>query len=232
MDRGARHAVSGSAGRLRDEGVHRDVLHVPGREDCLAAQLRLLSAVRLRRVRLTERATRHDDQRRTRGTRRENRSCSASSAVSALIVVVEGSRITGGAMQARTLRMSNQLVRTVTGPMWHGPALAELLRDVSSQQASARPIAGAHTIWELVLHTIAWADIARARLHAERIGDPTPQEDWPPVATSSGAEWTAAVSRLQERYQLLATEVRQLDDAVLDGKVAGSESTAATRWRG
>ena len=135
-------------------------------------------------------------------------------------------------MQARTLRLSNQLVRTVTGPMWHGPALAELLRDVSSQQASARPIAGAHTIWELVLHTIAWADIARARLHAERIGDPTPQEDWPPVATSSGAEWTAAVSRLQESYQLLATEVRQLDDAVLDGKVAGLDYTVATLLRG
>ena len=135
-------------------------------------------------------------------------------------------------MQARTLRMSNQLVRTVTGPMWHGPALAELLRDVSSQQASARPIAGAHTIWELVLHTIAWADIARARLHAERIGDPAPQEDWPPVATNTGAEWTAAVSRLQESYQLLAAEVRQLDDAVLDGKVAGLDYTVATLLRG
>jgi uncharacterized damage-inducible protein DinB len=135
-------------------------------------------------------------------------------------------------MQARTLRLSNQLVRTVTGPMWHGPALAELLRDVSSQQAAARPIAGAHTIWELVLHTIAWADIARARLHGERTDDPTPQDDWPAAPTVSGAEWTATVARLQESHQALATEVRQLDDAVLDGKVAGLEYTVSTLLRG
>jgi uncharacterized damage-inducible protein DinB len=135
-------------------------------------------------------------------------------------------------MQARTLKLSNRLVRTVTGPMWHGPALAELVRDVSVHQASARPIAGAHTIWELVLHTIAWADIARARLHGERIGDPTPQDDWPAPATVSGAEWTKAVSRLQESHQSLATEVRQLDDAVLDGKVAGLDYTVATLLQG
>jgi uncharacterized damage-inducible protein DinB len=135
-------------------------------------------------------------------------------------------------MQARTLRLSNQLVRTVTGPMWHGPALAELLRDVSHQHASARPIAGAHTIWEIVLHTIAWADIARARLRGERTGDPTPQEDWPPVAAITAAEWTATVSRLHDSYQSLATDVRQLDDAVLDGKVAGLDYTAATLLRG
>jgi uncharacterized damage-inducible protein DinB len=135
-------------------------------------------------------------------------------------------------MQARTLRLSNQLVRTVTGPMWHGPALSELLRDVSHQHASARPIAGAHTIWEIVLHTIAWADIARARLRGERTGDPTPQEDWPPVSAITAAEWTAAVSRLHDSYQSLATDVRQLDDAVLDGKVAGLDYTAATLLRG
>jgi uncharacterized damage-inducible protein DinB len=136
-------------------------------------------------------------------------------------------------MQARTLRLSNQLVRTVTGPMWHGPALAELLRDVSHQAASARPIAGAHTIWEIVLHTIAWADIARARLRGERTGDPTPQEDWPPLSSAaSGAEWSATVSRLHESYQALATDVRQLDDAVLDGKVKGLDYTVATLLRG
>src|SRR3954451_4223985 len=99
-------------------------------------------------------------------------------------------------MQIRTLRLSNQLVRTVSGPMWHGPALTELLRDVTHQHASARPIAGAHTIWEIVLHITAWSDIARARLGGERTGDPTPQEDWPPVGGRSAADWAAAVSRL------------------------------------
>jgi uncharacterized damage-inducible protein DinB len=135
-------------------------------------------------------------------------------------------------MQTRTLRLSNQLVRTVTGPMWHGPALAELLRDVSHQHASARPIGGAHTIWEIVRHTIAWAEIAQARLHGERTGDPTTEEDWPPIGGATATGWTATVSRLHESYQSLATEVRQLDDAVLDGKVTGLDYTVATLLRG
>src|SRR5439155_13054876 len=101
-------------------------------------------------------------------------------------------------MQIRTLRLSNQIMRTVTGPMWHGPSLAELLRDVSYQKAAARPISGAHTICEIVLHVGAWADIARARLGGERTGDPSSQEDWPPVASGSPADWTAAVSRLHD----------------------------------
>jgi uncharacterized damage-inducible protein DinB len=135
-------------------------------------------------------------------------------------------------MQTRTLRLSNQLVRTVTGPMWHGPALAELLRDVSHQHASARPISGAHTIWEIVRHTIAWVEIARPRLHGERTGDPTPQEDWPPVGAATASEWTATVSRLHESYQSLATDVRQLEDEVLDRKVSGLDYTVATLLRG
>jgi uncharacterized damage-inducible protein DinB len=135
-------------------------------------------------------------------------------------------------MQTRTLKLSNQLVRTVTGPMWHGPALAELLRDVSHQQASARPIPRAHTIWEIVRHTIAWAEIAQARLHGDRTGDPTTEEDWPPVDAANPAHWAATVSRLHSSYQSLAAEVRQLDDAVLDGKVTGLDYSVATLLRG
>jgi uncharacterized damage-inducible protein DinB len=116
--------------------------------------------------------------------------------------------------------------------MWHGPALAELLRDVTHQQAAARPIAGAHTIWEIVRHTIAWAEIARSRLHGERTGDPMPEEDWPPVAAATATEWTTTVSRLQESHQSLAAEVRQLDDTALDGKVTGLDYTVATLLRG
>jgi uncharacterized damage-inducible protein DinB len=116
--------------------------------------------------------------------------------------------------------------------MWHGPSLAELLRGVSHRQAAARPISGAHTIWEIVRHTIAWAEIARARLRGERTGDPSPEEDWPPVGAVTAEEWAATVSRLHETHQALAMDVRQLDDAVLDGRVTGLDYTVATLVRG
>jgi hypothetical protein len=52
----------------------------------------------------------------------------------------------------------------VTGSPWHGPSLEASVRGVDAGQAAARPIAGAHTIWELVLHAAAWAAIVTERV--------------------------------------------------------------------
>jgi hypothetical protein len=51
------------------------------------------------------------------------------------------------------LRWLEQQLRTAfEGAAWHGPAVLELLAGVTQEQAFARPIPGAHAIWELVLH--------------------------------------------------------------------------------
>ena len=129
-------------------------------------------------------------------------------------------------------QLSNHIARTVRGPMWHGPALGELLRDVTPEMAQARPIPGAHTIWELVLHITAWAEIARARVSGQRIGDPPAHEDWPPVGATNGEEWTAAVERLQHSHRALATAVRDLEDAAIEAEVTGLEYTVSNLLHG
>ena len=116
---------------------------------------------------------------------------------------------------SRASRLANHIERTVTGPMWHGPALKDVLDGVDAGRARARPIAGAHSIWEIVLHVTAWADIARQRIHGEFLGDPTPEQDWPPAA----GDWPQAIERLTESHRRLAADVRQLDDAALEAKV-------------
>ena len=128
--------------------------------------------------------------------------------------------------------LANHIARTVRGPMWHGPALSDVLRGVTAEQAHARPVAGAHSIWELVLHAAAWAEIAKARLHGERTGDPRPDEDWPPVTGSTADEWTAAVERLTASYRALAHDVRDLADETLDAKVAGADYTVSNLLHG
>ncbi len=35
---------------------------------------------------------------------------------------------------------------------WHGPAIADLLADVTAGEAVAHPVPGAHSVWEIVLH--------------------------------------------------------------------------------
>jgi uncharacterized damage-inducible protein DinB len=120
-------------------------------------------------------------------------------------------------------RLADHISRTFAGPMWHGPPLAELLRDVSAGQAAARPVSGAHTIWELVLHVTVWAEIAAARLRGEALAYPQPEDDWPAMPDPSPQGWAAAVERLGDSYGALADAVGGLSDDALRSTVAGQD---------
>jgi len=125
--------------------------------------------------------------------------------------------------QARLL--ANRVVRTFTGPMWHGPALSEVLRGVTHEQAARRPEPSAHTIWELVLHVITWVDVPLQRLGGTARKDVGDDEDWPRPPAGSDEAWQASVARLEERHRALATIVKAMSDEQLDEKVVGEEYT-------
>lgn len=130
--------------------------------------------------------------------------------------------------------------RTVAGPMWHGPAVAELLAGVTADQARRHPIPGAHGIWELVLHLTAWAEIARERLGGGALAFPAPEVDWPPLpppgATPAddrdAAAWETAVGRLGAVHRALAADVRALTPEALTGAVPDQRHTIATMLHG
>ena len=128
--------------------------------------------------------------------------------------------------------LANHIKRTVTGPMWHGPSLDEVLDGVTHETAAAHPIAGAHSIWELVLHVAVWAEIARGRLHGERMDDPSPEENWPPVTDAMAASWASTVARMRASYRALADDVRQLDDSRLAENMTGLDYTVSTLLHG
>jgi uncharacterized damage-inducible protein DinB len=132
----------------------------------------------------------------------------------------------------RARQLSKHLEHTMTGPMWHGQALAEILDGVSAERAAARPIAGAHTIWEIVLHVSAWVDIARARVKGQSTGDPTPAEDWPPVAATDPDAWQRALKQLDTSHRQLAADTRELDDAKLEAPVPGLDYSVAVLLHG
>src|SRR5947209_20236610 len=84
--------------------------------------------------------------------------------------------------------LANHIARTLRGPMWHGPAMLELLDGVTPEQAAAHPIATAHSIWELVLHCAAWAEIARDRIHGGASATIPPEQDFPSVPEVNRSE--------------------------------------------
>jgi uncharacterized damage-inducible protein DinB len=116
--------------------------------------------------------------------------------------------------------------------MWHGPSLTDLLEDVNAQQAAERPIRGAHSIWELVLHVTAWTEIARERLAGSAKANPTPEEDWPPVTDTSADAWRAAVERLKEAHRELGAIAAAMDDSTLVGRVPGKDHSVLTMMHG
>lgn len=116
--------------------------------------------------------------------------------------------------------------------MWHGDALMDLVGDVSAEQAAARPVEMAHSIWELVLHITAWTEIARWRLVGDPKGDPTTEEDWPPVRDQSAEAWRGAVERMKEAHRELAADVAKLGDSDLIGRVPGKDHTVLTMVHG
>ena len=125
-----------------------------------------------------------------------------------------------------THALANRIKRTYTGPMWHGPSLAELLRGVTYEQAAERPAMSAHTIWELVLHIITWVDIPHERLSGSPHKDVPTDIDWPtPPAVATEEAWQAALARLEERHRALASTVKSMTDDQLEAKVAGHDYT-------
>lgn len=99
-------------------------------------------------------------------------------------------------------RLARELEKALEGDAWHGPAWREVLKGVTREAALQRPIPGAHTIAEIVLHATTWHEVVRRRLLGET-PDVADSEDWPAVDLPTGDAWAATVGRLLETGQAL-----------------------------
>ena len=108
-------------------------------------------------------------------------------------------------------RILDQLKRAYEGQAWHGPSVCEVLAGVTADQAHARPLANAHSIWELVRHLAVWEDVGRRRLEGDRAQiDISSPEDWPPADDPSEAAWEQAKAALDRGHQALRVPVGRL----------------------
>jgi uncharacterized damage-inducible protein DinB len=122
--------------------------------------------------------------------------------------------------------IADQLQRSFAGEAWHGPAVQELLAGVTAEQALAKPVAGAHSIWELAMHIGVWMSAARRRL----AGDPaeaTPQQDWPAIDGRSPAAWQQTLDALELEHQQLQAAICGLPENALQNRVAGNKYSVA-----
>jgi len=129
-------------------------------------------------------------------------------------------------------RLEDQLRRALEGEAWHGPSVLEALDGVTAHQAAAHPIAGAHSIWELVLHLSSDYGLVLRRLGGDG-RQLTPSEGWPAVPETSEENWRETVSALRQLNAELRQAVRSFPPERLDELlVAESPYTAYTQFIG
>ena len=116
-------------------------------------------------------------------------------------------------------RIVDQLRRAFEGNAWSGPSVLEVLAGVAVEQAVAKPIPGAHSIWENVLHIGTDHDVVRRRLLGEVVLALPPDQDWPPPPEPTPHAWTQAVLQLKRTHQQLLETVATLASERLDEAV-------------
>ena len=122
---------------------------------------------------------------------------------------------------SETSQLLEELKLSFAGEPWHGPALMEILDGVDAKSAAARPIAGAHSIWELVLHIAAWERAIRTRIVERRALQLSDEENFPGVTDSSESSWRNALESLRGNHEDLIQTVSRLSEAQLSEPVPG-----------
>jgi len=130
---------------------------------------------------------------------------------------------------SRAKTFADQLKRVWGGDAWHGPNIQALVADVTPEQAAAKPLPRAHSIFEIVLHMTTWDGVAFKRLMGEKVDEVDDAKDWP---DPGAATWGDARNALITTSLRLREAVLQLKDEDFEKKAPGSSSTQAELLRG
>jgi uncharacterized damage-inducible protein DinB len=129
-------------------------------------------------------------------------------------------------------RLEDQLRRVLEGKAWHGQSVLELLAGLSATQAASHPIAGAHSIWELVLHLASDYKLVLRRL-AGNGRHLTAAEDWPACPASTEENWQQTLQELTLLSKKLRQAVRDFPEERLDDPIVPEAPyTAYTQFIG
>jgi uncharacterized damage-inducible protein DinB len=119
--------------------------------------------------------------------------------------------------------LCEQLLEGYSGDPWHGPSTAALLAGVTAAEAAAHPLAGSHSIWELVLHLTAWQNEVRRRLAGKPATFPS-EGDWRQPTQVSAAAWAEVKKELGESLAALVKDLGTFTDSDLGAPIGALSS--------
>lgn len=120
--------------------------------------------------------------------------------------------------------IADQFARAHDGDAWYGAPTMVVLRGITAEQASRRPIPQAHSIWEIVLHMTSWQREVLRRLRTRVAREPE-HGDWPPLPEPTEEAWRQSVERLVAVHRELLAEVERFPADAL-GEILGEARDA------
>ena len=115
--------------------------------------------------------------------------------------------------------LTADLRRIYEGNSWHGPSVLDAIDRVDAGQAAKRPLAGAHSIYELTHHIAAWMGEVTSRVQGNTPGMPADGDFPAPDFKVDEAAWTEVRSRLERRQAELLEAIATFDESRLDEPV-------------
>jgi len=117
---------------------------------------------------------------------------------------------------------------------WHGPNLRGSIRGIDPIQASWRPGAGRHNIWEIIVHCAYWKHVVRRRIFDERKNPfALKGSNWfvrPIVLTTTAL--SQDVDLLEMTHRALVDAIQSLDRKALKRIPKNSKVSIETMIRG
>lgn len=107
------------------------------------------------------------------------------------------------------------------GEPWYGQPAKEILAGIDSNTAFDRPVPGAHNIYELVKHMIAWRKFVWKRLGGENNFFLTDEENWEKKEVNNNDTWSSALTELEESQNKLVNILKSTPEEKLYEKVSG-----------
>jgi uncharacterized damage-inducible protein DinB len=114
-----------------------------------------------------------------------------------------------------TQRILDHYDRAMHGDAWHGDPVWQVLDGISVGKAALRPIANAHSIWEIVGHMAFWEEVAARRLGGLRAGL---EEDrnFPAMPEATEVNWQKTLAEFRASNQAFREALQKLEPVRLD----------------
>ncbi|MFZ0912165.1 MAG: DinB family protein [Candidatus Korobacteraceae bacterium] len=121
-----------------------------------------------------------------------------------------------------TQRILEHYDRTMHGDAWHSHPVWQVLDGISVEQAASRPLANAHSIWEIVGHMAFWEDVAAKRLGGLRAGL-VEDRNFPAAPQATEVNWQKTLEEFRASNQAFREALQKLDPARLNELSAAGE---------